>query len=226
MKSNDENQEKKLSRNDKIKNLQAIGIEENEAISIVDASSRTFREKFFQYKPNLTPLMFLIAIGLAIYSLYVVHIHSLEIETIKTKIATLENQALFTPDERENVPTSTPIPTSAITPTITPTITLTSEPSQTPEPLLGKIISSSPLNVRSEPSESSVSLGKLPHGVLVQVMAQNDDGSWYFIFYRQENLKGWVNSKYVMAQGSWTGSNVPHIPMPIADLPLTPSATP
>jgi len=102
---------------------------------------------------------------------------------------------------------STPTPvffTATLPPTITPQATqsptlpvqsanATEEPIQ---PVEG--MTTAQVNVRTEPSTASASLGMLGIFIKLQVIGRDASGSWYQVLYAEsETGKGWVRAEYV-----------------------------
>lgn len=69
-----------------------------------------------------------------------------------------------------------------------------------------RIISDTPLNVRSTGSTKGKVLGSVPVGTYVDVL-QGQRGSWYYI--QSGNLKGWVNPKYLRVSSTPSSSTTP-----------------
>ena len=91
------------------------------------------------------------------------------------------------------------ITSSRIPPTITP------RPSETPLPLRAtptaapvEGISSTPINVRAEPSTASNILGIIPANTKLQIIGKDPGGNWYqIIFSPGAEQKGWVAAQYI-----------------------------
>ena len=98
--------------------------------------------------------------------------------------------------------------------TTTPTMTITLStiplttipiPSETPLPLRAtptvdpvEGVSSTPINVRAEPSTASDVLGIIPANTMVQIIGKDPGGNWYQIIFPQgTEEKGWVAAQYV-----------------------------
>ncbi|HZJ25386.1 MAG TPA: SH3 domain-containing protein, partial [Anaerolineales bacterium] len=113
--------------------------------------------------------------------------------------------------------TATPTRTTSATPFIlTTTIPLTpsSPPTETPlpppTPTITPVegVSSTQLNVRSEPSTASAVLGIIPPNTKVEIIGKDPGGSWWQILYPAGTQgKGWVTSQYV------TSGSPPEVPV-------------
>ena len=92
-----------------------------------------------------------------------------------------------------------PIVASTLPPSLThpPSETpLPPPPTPTPAPVEG--ISSTPINVRAEPSTASETLGILPANTKVQIIGKDAGENWWQIIYPEgKDGKGWVAAQYV-----------------------------
>ncbi|RME87363.1 MAG: SH3 domain-containing protein [Anaerolineae bacterium] len=106
---------------------------------------------------------------------------------------------------------STPASTSTALPFVTPTLppTLTPRPSATPipptvPPTVAPVeaITTTTVNVRSEPNTASDILGRLGNATPVFIIGKDASGSWYQILYEKApEGKGWLAAAYVRTQG-------------------------
>ncbi len=99
-----------------------------------------------------------------------------------------------------NAGTSTPfLITATLPPTIIPSATLTPmppTPSPTTVPVQG--MTSTQVNVRSQPSAAASSLGMLPPFVNVQIVGSDADVNWYAILDPQgPDGMGWVSAQFI-----------------------------
>jgi len=100
-----------------------------------------------------------------------------------------------------DVPTSTPQPilTATLLPTSSPRPTetlLPPPPTPTIAPVQG--ITSSQLNVRTEPSTAGEVLGIIAASQIVQIVGQDPGGNWWQILYEAgEGGRGWVTAQYI-----------------------------
>ena len=111
-----------------------------------------------------------------------------------------------------NADSSTPtlyLVTSTLPSTLTPPPSSTPAPAtvtSTVPPLEGR--TTTQVNVRSDPSTASVSLGIIEPYVKIQVIGKDPSGNWYQIIYPQSNAgRGWVTAQYVELAGK------PEVPM-------------
>lgn len=108
--------------------------------------------------------------------------------------------------------TATIRPTSTDLPTFTPTPTLTlipPTPSDTPTPTLtptvvGIVSAVQSINVRSAPDTNASVITALPAGTGVQVIGQNEDGSWYNIRILDDGREGWMASRFIRVENTPT----------------------
>ena len=108
--------------------------------------------------------------------------------------------------------TATIRPTSTDLPTFTPTPTLTQvppTPSDTPTPTLtptvvGIVSAIQSINVRSGPDTGSSVITALPAGTGVQIIGQNEDGSWYNIRILDDGREGWMASRFIRVENTPT----------------------
>lgn len=108
--------------------------------------------------------------------------------------------------------TATIRPTSTDLPTFTPTPTLTlipPTPSDTPTPTLtptvvGIVSAVQSINVRSAPQTSASVITALPAGTGVQIIGQNEDGSWYNIRILDDGREGWMASRFIRVENTPT----------------------
>ncbi|MGJ3239364.1 MAG: SH3 domain-containing protein [Anaerolineae bacterium] len=108
--------------------------------------------------------------------------------------------------------TATIRPTSTDIPTFTPTSTVTEippTPSDTPTPTLtptvvGIVSAVQSINVRSGPDTSSQVITALPAGTGVQIIGQNEDGSWYNIRLLEDGREGWMASRFIRVENTPT----------------------
>ncbi|MEM9953419.1 MAG: SH3 domain-containing protein [Chloroflexota bacterium] len=117
------------------------------------------------------------------------------------------------PQDTERV-TATIRPTNTDIPTFTPTATLTLVPptaSNTPTPTLtptvvGIVNAVNRINVRSGPSQDSEIITSLPAGAGVQIIGQNEDGSWFNIriLDDEDNREGWMAARFVFVEDTPT----------------------
>lgn len=99
------------------------------------------------------------------------------------------------------VATRTPLPTFTFTPTetpIPPTPTLSPTPTATPT-ITGIIQSMQRVNVRESPSVESNTFTSLAPGTGVQVLGQNNEGTWYNI-RMNDGREGWVSSRLLFVE--------------------------
>ncbi len=108
--------------------------------------------------------------------------------------------------------TATIRPTSTDIPTFTPTPTLTEvppTPSDTPTPTLtptvvGIVSAVRSINVRSGPDTNTSVITALPAGAGVQIIGQNEDGSWYNIRILDDGREGWMASRFIRVENTPT----------------------
>lgn len=99
--------------------------------------------------------------------------------------------------------TATPSPTPAPLPSGTP---LPTHPQPTVAPVEG--VSSTQLNVRSEPSTAGNVLGIIPANTKMEIIGKDPGGNWWQILYPAGvDGKGWVTAQYV------TTANQPEVPV-------------
>lgn len=114
-------------------------------------------------------------------------------------------------------PTSTDLPTFTPTPTLTlvpPTPSDTPTPTMTPT-VFGIISAVQPINVRSGPSLNDSIITALPAGEGVQILSQNEDGTWYLIKL-EDGREGWMAERFIRVEPS---------PTPIPTLTPSPDLT-
>lgn len=104
-----------------------------------------------------------------------------------------------------SVTTATPFTITATIPSIlTPAPTGTSLPLP-PQPTVVPVegISSTQINVRSEPSTAGNVVGIIPANTKVEILGKDPGGNWWQIRYPQGvDGKGWVTAQYVTTAGS------------------------
>lgn len=88
-----------------------------------------------------------------------------------------------------------------------------------PVPIEGVCAASGPnnINIRTEPTTQSGVVALLPSGQPIQVVGQNDGGSWYAV--QGEFVQGWIAASVVFTTGPCDG-------LPILSTNATPTATP
>jgi uncharacterized protein YraI len=102
----------------------------------------------------------------------------------------------------EIIPTHTPpVITSTLPGTITPASSLTPLP-VSPQPTVHPVegITSSPINVRLEPSTASTVLGIIPANTRIEIIGKDPGGKWWQINYPHPqgiDGKGWVTAQYI-----------------------------
>ncbi|GAB5494287.1 MAG: hypothetical protein Phog2KO_45020 [Phototrophicaceae bacterium] len=102
-------------------------------------------------------------------------------------------------------PSSTALPTFTSTPTLTsipPTASNTPTPSLTPT-VAGIVSALQSINMRSSPDTNSSIITALPAGTGVQVINQNEDGSWYNIRL-DDGREGWMASRFIRVENTPT----------------------
>lgn len=103
-------------------------------------------------------------------------------------------------------PTSTELPTFTPTPTLTlipPTASDSPTPSLTPT-VVGIVSAVQDINVRSGPNTTSGIIAALPAGTGVQIIGQNEDGSWYNIRLLEDGREGWMASRFIRVENTPT----------------------
>jgi len=71
----------------------------------------------------------------------------------------------------------------------------------TPSPVEG--ITTTPLNVRADPSTAGAALGMMAQFAKVQIIGRDAGSNWYQIFYAQANTgKGWLRAEYVQVNNA------------------------
>jgi uncharacterized protein YgiM (DUF1202 family) len=58
------------------------------------------------------------------------------------------------------------------------------------------------VRVRTEPNTSADILGRLREGAGVQVVARNEDNSWWQIAYPNGSKRGWISAEYTSVKGN------------------------
>ena len=107
-----------------------------------------------------------------------------------------------TPDFVTAVLPYTPI--LVLTPTITSTMSVPAEnETATPTPSLIEGVTTTQVNVRSEPSTAGETLGMIGIFAKVQIIAKDASGSWYQIVYAEsQNGSGWIRAEYVQVDAA------------------------
>lgn len=122
------------------------------------------------------------------------------LEAAPTEDATSTTEPTLTPVATD-APTGTPVPTDAPTATASPTPPPTSTPAPSPTPtvpstleVFGVVTSTQAVNVRIGPGTGFAPIAALQPGDRVQVIGENDDGSWYEIAFTVDGQRrtGWI----------------------------------
>jgi uncharacterized protein YraI len=125
-----------------------------------------------------------------------------------------------------NIPavTDTPVWTATQTSTRTATPTLTLTPS--PTPIEGEVQSAT-LNLRAGPGQEYPRIGFVEQGEIINILAQNEDGSWVFV-HTSDQSEGWVFCDYVETATSLDALEISDkvIPTPTTTPTATKTSTP
>lgn len=108
------------------------------------------------------------------------------------------------------------------TPVATFTPNPTATPSQIPTPENPTFTLNENASCRSGPDVSFTELASIPDGVTVDIKGASEDGSWYFIFWKQFSVRCWAASTAGVTAGNMTGVPVmisPPTPLPTSRRP-------
>ncbi|MGA7192865.1 MAG: SH3 domain-containing protein [Anaerolineales bacterium] len=226
MDSHSDINESKLSREERIRNLRAMGVSEVDAVNIIDRPSKISLwsniSRYISDFPLVTLCISILALGIACFSIYLTRNYLGTTTNLNSQISTLQSQlqsqqqkisqlpiSYLTPPPnptQNNLPKASGTPLSEFTSTSSPTST------QTIIYSIASITEDFNATVYSEPSASATKVGTLLKGTVIQVLARSDDNSWVAVWDKKETY-GWVLTNRIVMLGG-TLNSLPLTPMP------------
>ncbi len=112
-------------------------------------------------------------------------------------------------------------PTDTQTPVVSPTRVVTLTPSLTPTPVSPTFTLNENAFCRKGPATFFPDVTAIPKGDIVDIQGVSEDGFWYFVFWKDFNVKCWVASPAGQASGNLQG-----IPVLVSPNTSTPKPAP